>query len=252
MEAKMKNTFLVITAFLSISVYCSIDLSLFYKDISSAPVPIKKLVTYSALDELNLKIPWGDNTIYVSNKEYFQNSLVRIASKNDASIFPSELSYCIVPQYVAEIYLCDLNGDKISELIIESHPVGCSGILASLTNVAVIAHENGKFRVFELNTFFQGIRGSFYDIDNNGKYEFVCLKVVHYQFPEYGKSTYVSRTFFEFTGENFIRKRIDGNFSTLFETLNDENGWFKVDKIPKSLVKYMELSIPKAYNRSKI
>ena len=156
--------------------------------------------------------------ITINNDEYIiyidSSSLVRVI--NDTSnitqlVFENnekiDLNFHITVPYLTSAYLCDIK--KIGHvLILESTPIGASGLCAQITNVSIIALDtNNLWKVLSYNSFYGGIDLLKYQ---NGE---IILTV--YDFNGYSNNNndmiYCMNTF-EFVEKIFISKELTACF----------------------------------------
>jgi hypothetical protein len=68
-----------------------------------------------------------------------------------------ELDFFITEPYLSSAYFCKIN-EMGNVLILESHPVGASGLSANIINVSIIAlDKNVSWKVLSYNSFYGGI-----------------------------------------------------------------------------------------------
>ena len=144
----------------------------------------------------------GENyIIHLSSNKFLQivndsSEVTKLVFENNEKI---NLDFYIIEPYLTEAYFCEI-GEMGKVLILESYPVGASGLSANIINVSIIALDKKIFKVLSYNSFHKGI--------DLLKYKSNKIILTLYDFNGYDNNnmTYCMNTF-EFLKGKFILKK---------------------------------------------
>lgn len=157
-----------------------------------------------------------------------------IIKKKNKIIFNDTSTFKIWGHYLEKVIYFDADNNGLQDIFIISVPVGASGDAANIHQmISLFFLPDDKIKLLDLSSFF-GAENLFADYDNNGNFEYACIKLLKHNFERY-------YTVNLFNFRNGVVANISSDIKNFPLYFNNKD---VLNKLPTALEKYAYFNFP--------